>query len=335
MSRVWSNTVLVGAIVTLLTVQARAEPIDHRFAHGIERAKRATVGVLDEAARDPRAVPAARFTVRGSAFYIGNGYLVTAQHAVEREEKGEKIIQKEIIVLTADLAEFPASLIGVNAFLDVAIYRSEQDVSATLDSAAFSNTEPEAGDELFTVGYPLGWGPALGFGRLGNPNVFLPTSNSRLFQIDLSACSGNSGGGFFNVNGEVVGVVHAMIQTESIQGERRCSRFAFAVPGVLAHRIVTALISGEQPAFSKLGIQLTVVKMGTRWRVAVSEAAGPAFEGGIRKGDILLSIEDTAITDGVQLKNYLIERTIPGQKVSVTVLRGQTKQVLYVTLGKA
>jgi serine protease Do len=69
--------------------------------------------------------------------------------------------------------------------------------------------------------------------------------------------------------------------------------------------------------------------------VAVSEAAGPAFEGGIRKGDILLAIEDTAITDGVQLKNYLIERTVPGQKVAVRVLRGQTEHTVFVTLGKA
>ncbi|MGH7230086.1 MAG: PDZ domain-containing protein, partial [Nitrospiraceae bacterium] len=66
-----------------------------------------------------------------------------------------------------------------------------------------------------------------------------------------------------------------------------------------------------------------------------SEAAGPALEGGVRKGDILLKIDDTAITDGIQLKNYLIERTAPGQKVAVKVLRDQKEEVLYVTLGKA
>jgi S1-C subfamily serine protease len=82
-------------------------------------------------------------------------------------------------------------------------------------------------------------------------------------------------------------------------------------------------------------VQLTAVKMGTHWQVAVSEATGPALEGGIRKGDILLAIEDSAIRDGVQLKTYLIEHTRPGQKVAVKVLRGQNEQVFYVTLGKA
>jgi serine protease Do len=336
MKTIGDNTVLVGAVAcVLVAAQAVADSGDHRFASGVEKAKRATVGILQDSqnTRAQRGRP--NFSLKGSGFHIRDGYIVTARHAVERDEAGQKVVPKEITVLTTDLDELPAELKGMNEFLDVAVYRVEELVPASLKTTVFGDKEPEAGDELFTVGYPLGWGPAVGFGRLGNANVFLPTVDSRLFQIDLSACSGNSGGGLFNADGEVVGVVHAIIQTETIQGEPRCSRFAFAVPGMLVQRIVTALIQGEQPTFSKLGIQLTVMKVGTRWRVAVSEVAGPAFEGGIRKGDILLAIEDTAITDGVQLKNYLIERTVPGQKVAVRVLRGQTEHTVFVTLGKA
>ena len=131
-------------------------------------------------------------------------------------------------------------------------------------------------------------------------------------QVDLSACSGNSGGGLFNGQGELVGMVNAIIQTETTQGERRCSRFAFAVPGKLVQRMVTALIDGKNPRFPRVGIKMTVVKMGTRWRVAVAKATGPARKGGMRKGDILLSIEHNEITSAAQLKNYLIEHTAPG-----------------------
>src|SRR6185295_9597142 len=167
----------------------------------------------------------------------------------------------------------------------------------------------------------LGWGPAMGFGRIGNPNTFLPTLESRLFQIDLSACSGNSGGGLFNANGEIIGVLHAVIQTEQTEAEHHCSRFAFSVPGLLVQRIVTTLIQGGTPKFSRLGVNLKPVKIGTHWRVAVADASGPALDGGIRQGDILLAIEDMTITDAAQLKNYLIERTQPGQRVTVRVLR--------------
>lgn len=330
----WNKAILAGVTALILGVGVdMTEAGDHRFSNGIEKAKRATVGILDPAKGD-QAGPA-HFVPIGSGVHIGDGYVITALHVVDRDETGRPINPKDIRVLTAELDELPATLMGVNGFLDLAVYRINAKEAALPPAAKFADKEPESGEELFTVGYPLGWGPAVGFGRLGNSNTYIPTVETRLFQVDLSACSGNSGGGLFNAQGEIVGVVHAIIQTETTKGEYRCSRFAFSVPGVLVQRIVTALIQGEQPGFSKLGVQLTVVQVGTRWRVAVSEAMGPALEGGIRKGDILLSVEDTPIKDAVQLKNFLIERTTPGQRVAVKVLRGQTEQLVYVTLGKS
>ena len=338
----WKDLLLSSAAVLLGASAALAEPSDHRLADrrlssGIERAKRATVGILQPEGPDARGLAGeGRFSLRGTGFHVRDGYIVTARHAVEQEEAGKSTIPQEIRILTATLEELPATLTGVSAFLDIAVYRVNGDGPATrMAASVFAQQEPEPGDEVFTVGYPLGWGPAVGFGRIGNPNTFLPTVDSRLFQLDLSACSGNSGGGLFNADGEVVGVMHAIIQTETIQGERRCSRFGFAVPGRLVQRIANALIQGTQPKFSKMGIQLKVVKMGTRWMVAVADPSGPALEGGIQKGDILLAIDNTEITDAAQLKNYLIERTEPGQKVRVRVLRGDKEQVLSVTLGGA
>jgi len=339
----WHVHLLLGAVAAVFGASSgmaespEPQSAEHRVAGGIERAKRATVGILQPEGPDARGLAGqGRFSVRGTGFHVRDGYIVTARHAVEQEEGGKSTIPKEIRVLTTDLEEFPAALTGVNAFLDIAVYRISLDgASARMAAAAFAQQEPEPGDEVFTVGYPLGWGPAVGFGRLGNPDTFLPTVDSRLFQLDLSACSGNSGGGLFNAGGEVVGVMHAIVQTETIQGERRCSRFGFAVPGRLVQRITDALIRGEHPRFSRLGVQLRVEKRGTRWVVAVAEASGPALEGGIQKGDILLAIENIAITDAAQLKNYLIERTEPGQRVMVRVLRGDKEQTLIVTLGGA
>jgi len=175
----------------------------------------------------------------------------------------------------------------------------------------------------------------MAFGRIGNPATFLPTVETRLLQIDLSVCAGNSGGGLFNARGELIGVMHAMIQTTTDRADHPCSPLAFAAPGSLVNRVAGALIQGEPLAFSKLGTALTSVQLGTRWRVAVSEANGPAKDAGLKKGDVFLAIDDVEIADGAQLKNYLIERTAPGQRVTVRVLRDGKEQVLQVTLGKA
>ncbi len=337
MTFAWKKTQWVGMAAVLVgTAPTLALAVDQSLASRIEQAKHATVGILRQDQDVSSEATRAHFSVRGSGFHIRDGYIVTARHAVKREEGGKTVIPKEITVLTGELDELPAVLIGINGFLDLAVYRIRSDGASTLlSSAPFGEKEPDPGDEVFTIGYPLGWGPAVGFGRIGNPSTFLPTVDSRLYQVDLSACSGNSGGGLFNTRGEIVGMVHAIILTETIQGERRCSRFAFAVPGPLVERIVTAFIQGARPGFSKLGIRLTAVKMGTRWRATVAVPTGPALKAGIRKGDILLSIDDTDITDPAQLKSYLIERTTPGQRVAVRVLRGQTELLLIVTLGKS
>ncbi len=326
---------VVVLALCIAAAPAMGEVPDHQLSKAIERAKAATVGILRHVEDSPSQATKRHFSVRGTGVHIRDGYILTASHAVKGTERGKPVIPNNITVLTEDLQELPAVLTGVNAFLDIAVYQvNHQEGTSRLGSNSFGDTDPEPGEEVFTVGYPLGWGPALGFGRIGNPNTFLPTVQSRLMQIDLSACSGNSGGGLFNVRGEIVGVVHAIIQTATTQGERRCSRFAFAVPGPLVHRIATALIQGKHLEFPKLGIQMTVVKKGIQWRVAVAKASGPARKGGLRKGDILLSIEETAITSPAQLKNFLIERTTPGQRVAIRILRGRDEKLLYVKLGR-
>ena len=312
-----------------------AESPDRGSLNGIQQAKRATVGVLQPGEDSQRQGGKAHFVMRGTALHLRDGYLLTARHVAEQDEAGRRALAKQITVLTADLDEVSAALVGVNAFLDLAVYRLPENVSARLPNVSVASNDPDPGEEVFTIGYPLGWGPAMAFGRIGNPGTFLPTVDTRLFQIDLSVCAGNSGGGLFNTKGELIGIMHAMIQTTSDRGEQPCSPLAFASPGTLVQRVATALINGEQPGFSKLGTALTAVRMGTRWRVAVAEANGPARDGGVQKGDVLLAIDTTDIADGAQLKNYLIERTVPGQRVDVRVLREGKEHVLHVTLGKS
>jgi len=305
------------------------------ISNAAEKARRATIGVLRPPAERATISGQAPFSIRGSGTHIGNGYLLTARHAIKRQEGGQSIAPKTIQVITGDLHELEATLVGINAFLDIAVYRiPESSRDALLDQTTFAQTESLSGDEVFTVGYPLGWGPALSFGHVGNTNTFLETIQSRLLQIDLSACSGNSGGGLFNKQGEIVGVVHAIIQTENTQGERGCSRFAFAVPGLIVQKVVQSLIDGTRLRFSKLGVQLSVVKQHHHWTIAVGKATGPARQAGFKKGDIFLAIDDHPIHTAAQLKNYLIEHTQPGQQVAITILRDQKPRTLKVILGE-
>ncbi len=303
-------------------------------AEAFERAKQATVGILEDT-QDPRTPEKpGKITVRGSGFHLGDGYIVTARHAVEKHGVSGPSIPKVIHVLTVDLHDFVAQIVGESAYLDVVVYRLNQKDRPLLPSTTpFFKGPVTAATEVFTVGYPMGWGPAMAFGRIGNVNTFLQTVDTRLLQADLSACSGNSGGGLFNYAGEVVGIMHAVIQTDKEEGHVHCSQMAFAIPAILAERSVNAAIEGKPLNFSKLGIHMTAIKDGSRWRIAVKDVAEPAKEAGIQKHDVLLAIEDTEILDAAHLKNYLIEKTTPGQRVAVKVRRAEADLTFTVTLG--
>lgn len=302
-------------------------------AEVIEHAKRATVGILEDT-QDPRTPDKpGKIKIRGTGFHLHDGYIVTARHAVEKTSPAGHIVPKVIHVLTTDLHELVAQIVGESAYLDVVVYRLNQKDRPVLEIATgFAAEAPAVGSEVFTVGYPMGWGPTMAFGRIGNDNTFLQTVETRLLQADLSACSGNSGGALYNQAGEVVGILHAVIQTDKDETHVFCSQMAFAIPGTLAARIVAAAIEGKPLAFSKLGIHMTAVKDGTKWRMAVKDVAEPAKAAGIQKHDILLAIEDTEILDAAHLKNYLIERTIPGQRVSLKVRRAEADLTFTVTL---
>ncbi len=299
------------------------------------RAKQATVGILEDTQDQRTPDKPGKILIRGTGFHLRDGYIVTARHAAEKHDGTTgTVLSKHIHILTTDLHELSAELVGDSAFMDVIVYRViEAHRTKLLANASFASGDMHTGQQVFTVGYPMGWGPTIAFGRLGNTNTFLQTVDARLLQADVAACSGNSGGGLFNDKGQVVGIMHAIIQTERDDSTAYCSRMAFAIPAVLAERIVTAALDGKPLTFSKMGIHMMPVKDGTKWRMAVKDVSEPAKSSGIQKHDIIIAIEDTEINDAAHLKNYLIERTSPGQRGAVLVRRLDADLTFHVVLG--
>ena len=332
------NVFLHGSVLCLLAlpVLGLTTPAHAEISPAaLDRAKLATVGILEDTQDQRTPDKPGKILVRGTGFHFHDGYIVTARHAAEKQDVTTgTVIQKQIHILTTDLHELTADLVGDSAFMDVVVYRVTEPHRAKLHAgAAFAPGDVQPGQTVFTVGYPMGWGPTMSFGHLGNTNTFLQTVDTRLLQADVAACSGNSGGGLFNDKGDVVGIMHAIIQTERDDSTAYCSRMAFAIPATLAERIVNAAVEGKPLTFSKMGIHMMAVKDGTKWRMAVKDVVEPSKSAGIQKHDIIIAVDDTEINDAAHLKNYLIERTKPGQRVAVKVRRIDADLTFTVTLG--
>lgn len=329
---------LAFAVVIFNTLAPLPSPSVHASDEfpksALDQAKLATVGILEDTQDQRTPDKPGKLLVRGTGFHLRDGYIVTARHAAEKHDVTTgTVIEKQIHILTTDLHELPADLVGDSAFMDVVVYRvTEAHRAKLLATAAFASGDVRPGQPVFTVGYPMGWGPTMSFGHLGNTNTFLQTVDTRLIQADVAACSGNSGGGLFDEQGNVVGIMHAIIQTERDDSTAHCSRMAFAIPAILAERIVNAALDGKPLTFSKMGIHMMAVKDGTKWRMAVKDVMEPSKSAGIQKHDIIIAVDETEINDAAHLKNYLIERTKPSQQVRVKVRRIDADLTFTVTL---
>lgn len=187
-----------------------------------------------------------------------------------------------------------------------------------------------------------------------------------LLQTDTAINPGNSGGPLFNISGEVIGVNRAIETTNvSASGQPLNSGVAFAVSSNIIRRVAPIIIKAgkyDYPylglSFSSLGnpssgglsldeIQALGLKQFTGVYVAAVVSGGPADKAGIKAGtqattfqnlnaggDLVVAIDGHPVVQYDDLIAYLITQKSAGDTVVLTVIRGDKKVDLTVTLGK-
>lgn len=139
---------------------------------------------------------------------VDNGTILTNLHVVTGARK--------LMVTFADGTESPAEVIRAFPQNDLAVVRARK-VPDDLQAATLGSTaDLRAGDEVVAVGFPFGIGPSTSAGVVsGLDRSFRSPDNQRvmsgLIQFDAAANPGNSGGPLINMNGEVVGIVTAIL----------------------------------------------------------------------------------------------------------------------------
>lgn len=310
------------------------DPVSFVWAHYldqniIENARQATVGILKSANEAERP----KFTFRGTGVHVGDGYIITARHVVSAN-KGADVLQ-EISILTSRLYELTADIIGEYEATDTAVYRlSIEDRLFMPPKAMFGTRELIPGDDVFAIGNSLDFWMMEKFGHTGNINRYVRFSNTRLVQLDIPICSGDSGGGVFNEQGELVGITTGIIATEISPEGAGCSRFTFSTPLNIVKRVFTQFIDGKKPRFSLMGVGIKTIRLNRRWVTGVESSEGPALKAGIRPGDIIVSINGREILDAAQLKSFVTEETNPGDTLSIRILReGKELEMSVITGG--
>lgn len=271
----------------------------------------------------------------GSGVIISSdGYILTCAHVVDGAST---------ITVTIGDKDYTATLVGEDTTSDIAVIKIDAD---GLTPATVGNSDSlKVGQSVMAVGNPLGeLGGTVTGGMISalNRSVTIQGSSSvntmSLIQMDASVSPGNSGGGLFNMNGELVGIVNAKSSSSDAEG------LGFAIPINDAIKVAQELLeNGYVTGRPYLGITyLAVTDAQTASQLGVNAygvyvvevvKGGPAEKAGLQAGDRIVSVDGTEIASKDDL-GTLMQKHTAGDTLSITIARDGQMQTVNVTLGE-
>ena len=217
--------------------------------------------------------------------------------------------------------ELPATLIAGDEDSDIAVLRVEAEglTPAVLgDSDALS-----VGDWALVVGNPLGEqfvntlsvGVISGLDRDVRSQTTGRTglsTSANLIQTDAAINAGNSGGGMFNIAGELVGITSMKLSNNGYYGYAAIEGVGFAIPINGIKQIVSDLIAYGEVRYPRIGVTLTEIASPSMeatedmlprslWVTAVEEGS-PAQKAGIRVDDLIVEAAGVRVTTAAELQ---------------------------------
>ena len=271
----------------------------------------------------------------GSGVIISSdGYILTCAHVVDGASN---------ITVTINDKDYTATLVGEDTTSDIAVIKI--DANGLTPATVGDSDSLKVGQNVMAVGNPLGeLGGTVTGGMISalNRSVTIQGTNSTntmsLIQMDASVSPGNSGGGLFNMNGELVGIVNAKSSSSDAEG------LGFAIPINDAIKVAQELLeNGYVTGRPYLGITyLAVTDAQTAQQLGVNAygvyivdvtKGGPADQAGLKAGDRIVSVDGSEIAAKDDL-GTLMQKHAAGDTLSITVARDGQMQTVNVTLGE-
>ena len=271
----------------------------------------------------------------GSGVIISSdGYILTCAHVVSGASQ---------ITVTIGDTDYTATVVGEDDTSDVAVLKI--DATGLTPATVGDSDSLSVGDSVLAVGNPLGeLGGTVTSGIVSalNRSVTIQgtssTNTMSLIQMDASVSPGNSGGGLFNMNGELIGLVNAKSSSSDAEG------LGFAIPINDAIQVAQDLLeNGYVSGRPYMGITyIAVTDAQTAAQLNVNAygvyvvdvvQGGPADKAGLKAGNRIVSIDGTEIAQKDDLGTLMQQHTA-GDTLSITVARDGQMQTVSLTLGE-
>ena len=256
--------------------------------------------------------------------YKQDGYIITNYHVIS-DAIGNSSSKIEVFLDNdKDAKSYEASVVGYNISSDLAVVKINATGLTPIEIV--DSSDLKVGQYVITVGNPGGlefmdsvtYGVISGLNRIMSSDSEIP-----LIQTDAAINPGNSGGALVNTSGKLVGINSAKIVSEEFEG------MGFAIPSNTVVEICNKIIEKENSPEPYIGVtlsekytaQMLMLYGYPKGAVILTVADGsPAYQTGIRKGDIITEFNGTVVEDYKQF-NELFEKVKPGEEITVKIYR--------------
>lgn len=261
-------------------------------------------------------------TGAGSGVIIStDGYIITNAHVITNEDTGA--VADSITVRLTNGDEYPASVTGYDSESDIAIIKVEAE---GLTAAQCGDSDNLAvGEELIIVGNPLGeLGGTVTNGIVSATEREIDVNGVKmnLIQTNAAVNPGNSGGGMFNMKGQLVGVVNAKSSGTGIEG------LGFAIPVNEALNVAEQLLEyGYVRGKTMIGVTFSEVSSNSFYfyynikaGVYVDSLTEGYNDDVLKPGDRVVAVNGNTISTYAEIKSIVTSSSV-GDKLKFQVER--------------
>ena len=285
----------------------------------------------------------------GSGFLIdAAGHILTNYHVVG----GAQTIE----VTLGDQTRYKAKFIGADTRSDIALIQIDPRGRKLTPLPLGDSRNLRVGQRVLAIGNPFGFQSTLTTGIVSSLGRTVQTSDTTFIdgaiQTDAAINRGNSGGPLLNSHGEAIGINTAIFSPSGTT-----AGIGFAIPINTARRVAEQLIAHGRVRHATLGIEGSAIwpdlaealNLPVQRGLLIQQVTpgGPAAKAGIRGGnrpllaglqqlriggDVLVALNGTAVANQADL-TLLLDRSQPGDTVTLTIIRNGKKMNVPVTLG--
>jgi serine protease Do len=263
--------------------------------------------------------------------FSSDGYIVTNEHVIDG-----LVSEDTIEVKIYNGQTYGARVIGYDSKTDLAVLKIDAD---DLPYASFADSSQlMLGQDVIAIGNPLGLGISCSNGIISalEKEIFINNVYMTVIQTNAAVNAGNSGGGLFDINGNLVGIVNA--KKSSSMSQTSVEGMGYAIPANTVTRIISELISnGYVKDRATLGVKVaTNASYYTTNGVIITEVieGSGAEKAGLQANDTIVSLDGVEVSSYADLSKVLDSKSI-GQVVTVTVVRDGETMDFEVTLQSA